>query len=289
MPKKEEKKEEKSVAEESTVAAEKEKGTASQEVQETQTPATDTNTVEPTTPQIPEPETTISMTPVGETPVQSSTPEQVPAQQTVQPTITTPSETLPIDQAGEKPIQETYPLADEIEKEALKKKSFFSSLLIFRNKKGKIILLILVILILLGLGAGTILNAKNEKLSFITKRSKTRETVQLSPTQAPIPTPTSEPVDKKTISIQVQNGNGESGVAGKMKNLLIENGYEGTIDTGNADNYDYTNTVLKVKKTKLGIEKDLRESISKDYTLSETTEELSEDSEYDIIIIVGAE
>lgn len=229
----------------------------------------------------------ITMEPISaEGPPEVQTPTSEPATNTQ----SAPSDTLPIDQIGEpKPTQETYPLADEIEKDATKKKSFLSSLLIFRNKKGKIILLILAVILIIGLAIGTIMNTNNEKLSFMKLNTKTRETVVLSPTQAPSPTPTTTAIDKTSLTIQVQNGSGESGVAGVMKDLLIENGYEGTIDTGNADNYDYTETIVKVKSTKASIEEELRTELSKNYTVSEEKEELEESSEYDIVIIVGSE
>lgn len=235
-----------------------------------------------------EKEKDITMEPVSVNPV--GTTETPPIITPSEPSTPTNPETLPIDQITDsKPVQETYPLADEIEKDAIKKKSFFSSLLIFRNKKGKIILLILVILLIIGLAAGTIMNTNNEKLSFMKLNNKTRETVVLSPTQPPSPTPTPVAVDKASLTIQVQNGSGESGVASEMKNFLAEKGYEGTIDTGNADNYDYTETVVKVKATKASIEETLRSDLSETYTLSEEKEELEDSSEYDIVIIVGAE
>ncbi len=237
-------------------------------------------TDEPTTPK-----TNISMdpiaTPAGETTVPAVGPVATPAAQSGVPAV---DETV-----AEKPTQETYPLADEIEKDAQKKRSLLSALLIFRNKKGKIILLCLVALLLVALAAGTILNSERDKLSFMNRNNKPRETVVLSPTQAPTATPVPAEVDKKTLKIEVQNGTGESGVAGKMKNLLVEKGYEGTIETGNADNYDYTETVLKIKKTKIGIQKELETDLSDDYTLSKSVENLEDDSDYDVVVIVGAE
>ena len=231
------------------------------------------------------PKTNISMdpiaTPAGDTSDPVVAPIATPAAQSGVPAV---DETV-----AEKPTQETYPLADEIEKDAQKKRSLLSALLIFRNKKGKIILLCLVALLLVALAAGTILNSERDKLSFMNRNNKPRETVVLSPTQAPIATPVPAEVDKKTLKIEVQNGTGESGVAGKMKNLLVEKGYEGTIETGNADNYDYTETVLKIKKTKIGIQKELETDLSDDYTLSKSVENLEDDSDYDVVVIVGAE
>lgn len=230
------------------------------------------------------PKTNISMDPIA-------TPAEATATPAVEPT--TPAAQSGIsaigEPAAEKPTLETYPLADEIEKDAQKKRSFLSTLLIFRNKKGKIILLCLIVLLLVALAAGTILNSKKDKLSFMNRNNKPRETVVLSPTQAPTPTPVPAEVDKKTLKIEVQNGTGESGVAGKMKNLLVEKGYEGTIETGNADNYDYTETVLKIKKTKIGIQKELETDLSEDYSLSKSVETLEDDSDYDVVIVVGAE
>lgn len=242
----------------------------------------------PETAESPEKTTTeIAMNPISATEETNTTPPM----DSESTTTTTPAlETLPIDQVtSEKAVQETYPLADEIEKDAMKKKSLFSSLLIFRNKKGKIVLLILGVLLIIGLAIGTVMNANNEKLSFMKMKTKTRETVVLSPTAAPSPSPTPVAVEKSSLSIQIQNGSGKSGVAGKMKDLLVEKGYTGSIDTGNADNYDYENTIVKIKPTKSAAESELRKDLSENYTLSEDQEKLEDSSEYDVIIIIGAE
>ncbi len=296
MPKKEEKKKE----EEKEVEQTPESSEATKEESETKdTPNDSTDETKsiselveenaPTKPEtLSEKSDAISMDPIAATAASPTEPQTQDTETTTG--NTTGPETLPIDQISEpKAVQETYPLADEIEKDGIKKKSFFSSFLIFRNKKGKIVLLILAVLLVIGLAVGTIMNANNEKLSFMKRDNKTRETVVLSPTQSPSPTPTPVAVNKESLTIEVQNGTGESGVAGKMKNFLVEKGYEGTIDTGNADNYDYTETVVKVKSTKTSIEEEIRRDLAESYTLSDEKEVLDDSSEYDVVIIVGAE
>jgi len=61
------------------------------------------------------------------------------------------------------------------------------------------------------------------------------------PTQAPTPTPPA----KSDIKIEVLNGSGVAGAAGKVKTYLEEKGYTVT-NTGNADKSSYTTTQLIV-------------------------------------------
>ena len=63
---------------------------------------------------------------------------------------------------------------------------------------------------------------------------------------SPAATPTAIPVQKSSIAIEIQNGNGEAGLAGKWKKVLTEAGYT-TITTGNADNYEYKTVIVQAK------------------------------------------
>lgn len=109
-----------------------------------------------------------------------------------------------------------------------------------------------------------------------------------TPSPSPSPTPTPAPVAKEDASVQVLNGSGQAGVAGTMQEFLEEAGYT-VSDTGNADNYDYEETEVSVKKSFEGLLKQLEEDLSEEYTIGSATADLPDDYEYDVRVIVGAE
>lgn len=109
-----------------------------------------------------------------------------------------------------------------------------------------------------------------------------------TPTSKLTPTPTAVAIklDKSTLRVSVQNGSGESGVAGKGSTILKTAGYN-VVSTGNADNYDYKNVTIKVKSTKKGFLPLLEKDLSKDYTIGDTSEDLVTDASYDALVIIG--
>ncbi len=112
-------------------------------------------------------------------------------------------------------------------------------------------------------------------------------TVTETPETSITPSPTEKAAAKKSEgpSIQVQNGSGEEGVAGKMKTALEDLGYD-KVETANADNFDYKNVTIKAKDS-ASAEATKMKSLLKDYTVEEEIATLSDDSEFDILVIVG--
>jgi len=102
-------------------------------------------------------------------------------------------------------------------------------------------------------------------------------------------TPTPEPTVAEKVaagpSIQVQNGSGTEGVAGKMQTALKDSGYD-AVTTGNADNFDHTGVAIKSKDSVLATAKKIKTQL-KDYTFDAEIAVLSEDSDFDIIVVVG--
>lgn len=139
--------------------------------------------------------------------------------------------------------------------------------------------------------------------AFLFLRPTSNKTKEPEPTVAPttvITEPTIIQDEKLTItpdptaavkkistgpSIQVQNGSGTEGVAGKMQTALQDKGYD-SVETGNADNFDYTGATIKAKDSALATAKKIKTQLT-DYTFAEEIAVLSEDSDFDIIIIVG--
>lgn len=92
-------------------------------------------------------------------------------------------------------------------------------------------------------------------------------------------------VNKGEIKIEVLNGNGIKGKALTIENLLKSNGFN-VLSTGNADNFNYTQTVIRYKKGKKEIADLAAEVISSVY-FPVLQEDVTDDSKADIVIVLG--
>ncbi|OGH41809.1 MAG: hypothetical protein A3H79_04600 [Candidatus Levybacteria bacterium RIFCSPLOWO2_02_FULL_36_8b] len=178
-----------------------------------------------------------------------------------------------------------------------------------KSSKGKRFLFILIVLIILG---GLAYTGKNLIGSKFQKAQKVEVTptpteevfptetptpeVTVTPTekaiQTPTPKPKADPVDKATglnredLTIEVQNGGGVVGAASKGADFLKSLGYH-VASTGNADNYDYENTVIKVKSDKSKYLPLLKKDLSANYSVGTSSEDLSASSSADALVIIG--
>ena len=116
-----------------------------------------------------------------------------------------------------------------------------------------------------------------------TPTPKSEEREEASPTATLTPV---DEVDKSELSIQALNGSGTGGAAGTLSDVLKKAGYTVSA-TGNADKFDYTETVIQIKKSKSSYTKGLVTDLAKEYAVSSETEELAESARYDAIVIVG--
>lgn len=116
----------------------------------------------------------------------------------------------------------------------------------------------------------------------------------VKPTTKPTATPTKSTtstidtasgLDRASLTIMVQNGGGVPGAASKAKTTLEGLGYT-VSGTGNADNFEYENTVIQVKSTKKAYLDLLKKDLAKSYTIGTTSATLTSGSA-DAIIIVG--
>ena len=111
------------------------------------------------------------------------------------------------------------------------------------------------------------------------------------PTSSPTPKSASNPIDKATgldrskLSVEVQNGSGEAGVAGKAAGILKDLGY--LASTGNADNFNYSNVTIQVKSTKSDYLALLKKDLSASYTIGSSSSDLSATSSADALVIIG--
>lgn len=98
------------------------------------------------------------------------------------------------------------------------------------------------------------------------------------------PDPTEEPVDISLFSVTILNGSGIAGEAGRIKTLLEDGGFT-VSKTGNADRYDYEETIVYTNKD---IPKQVTEKLQKLIgEFSVVTDELYDGEDATIVVIVG--
>lgn len=111
-------------------------------------------------------------------------------------------------------------------------------------------------------------------------------------TKAPIPRPTTSPIDKTTgldrreLSVEVKNGSGEVGVAGKVAEYLKSFGYK-ISGTSNADNFNYINVTVSVKSASANYLPVLKKDLNTQYSVGDTNSTLSASSSADAVVIIG--
>jgi hypothetical protein len=153
--------------------------------------------------------------------------------------------------------------------EAPKKKNFMWPILI---------IFVIAILLLVGIFIyknGARINAVKEEIV----KTKVTPTVTPEPTKA---------IDLTKYEIEVLNGSGVDGQASKEKAALEEAGF--TISSiGNADNSNYTDTVIKAKADvdKAFIGK-LKTTLESSFTVG-SAETLSSDSSVPVVVIIGTQ
>lgn len=125
-------------------------------------------------------------------------------------------------------------------------------------------------------------NSKKVTVGKQLEKSATPTAPEVEPTAV-----VSQEVKEDKYPIKVLNGSGIAGEASKIKEILEKEGFK-VSETGNAENYDYTDTVVQSKK---GIEKNflekLKSLIGKTYTLAKD-ELISASDSSDVIVIVGS-
>jgi len=92
-------------------------------------------------------------------------------------------------------------------------------------------------------------------------------------------------LDPSNLKASILNGSGTPGAAGDLAEVL-ESSEITDVDTGNADSYDYEQTVVSVKKGNDELYELVLTALQDDYSVTQG-DDLDEDSEYDVVIIVG--
>jgi hypothetical protein len=160
-----------------------------------------------------------------------------------------------------------------------------------QKKKGVFGKFLLITLISAGLvvalagGVYVYLNGVNQNTTDILEA-----TPEPAPLATPEPTASQTPVPKESLSIykvSVLNGSGKIGVAGVVKGLLEKGGFE-VGSTGNANNFDFTDTVISTKDSvPTGVVDTAKILLSNDYSVK-IGEPLLATSPNDIVVTVGS-
>jgi hypothetical protein len=150
-----------------------------------------------------------------------------------------------------------------------------------------------VAVVVMLLGGGVFMFAKNRGGSNVPGDqnsgvlSGTNEQPQTTVTVTPTPVPTVAQIEKADLKIRVENAAGISGLAARTQRFLENKGYTvAEIDT--ADESGRTDTLIKIKDSKKDFLTTITADMQSDYEVV-TESNLPEDSEFDIIIMAGAE
>ena len=101
----------------------------------------------------------------------------------------------------------------------------------------------------------------------------------------PIASPAGE-LKRDTLKIQVLNGSGVSGAAGKAQTYLEGLGYKDVV-TGNAISSDFTETEISIKNASKEYLDLLTTDLSKNYKVATGTSTLATTSKYDVVVTFG--
>jgi LytR cell envelope-related transcriptional attenuator len=160
------------------------------------------------------------------------------------------------------------------------------------KKKGqgffKIFLIILTVLSLFAVIAGGFYLYQKNLSNKGTQKEETNEAIVTeTPSASPTQAPETTKLDYSKYSLQIMNGSGVPGEAGKAKDLLTDYNFKSVV-TGNASSYGFEQTVISLKE---GIPDqvftDLSKSLNSTYDVKSTKEVLNDSSNFDIVVTVG--
>lgn len=154
---------------------------------------------------------------------------------------------------------------------------------------GKFLALFLTLLIIAALGGGVYYYRSNVEGNPLTQNetSKTEEKVETTPA-AQTPTPTIPQVDLSSLKVQILNGSGVAGEAGKAQSYLEKPGFK-SFKTGNASSFNFTDTTVALKaNTPEEVFTEAQKALSDYYqNVVKADKPLPESSEFDIVVTIG--
>lgn len=150
------------------------------------------------------------------------------------------------------------------------------------SNKGRILVIsiLLILLVIFAISLVRYLGSQKKSSPPVTSQSETP-----SPTPTVEPSPTSS-VSKKDLTITVQNGSGELGVAKSGSDFLKGLGYD-VSSSGNADKFDYKGVTIQIKADKKSFLATLKKDLSSKYTVSSESADLDSSFSTDALVIIG--
>lgn len=202
--------------------------------------------------------------------------EPVVVSNVVTETIEVVEGVIPQEVESEIQADSTSPLS-EFKEKMVEEEKFLSDTAPKRNYMWPILLIFIIVILLL---VGVFLY-KNGGINIKDKVN----VATLSPTPTVVPEPT-KAVDLTKYEIKIQNGGGVSGEASRQKVSLESEGFV-VSSVGNADNSDYTDTIIKAKaEVEKGFLDKLKSVLENTFTLGQV-EVLPEDSSVPVVVIIG--
>lgn len=162
-----------------------------------------------------------------------------------------------------------------------------------KSPTGKNILLVLIIFIILGglVGGGIYYyqNSLNKTEDSSVEITSAQPTVPPSMVES-TPTPEASSSAKlDSLKVNILNGSGKAGEAGKAADLLIAGGFvDANITKGNASSYDFTDTEVSVKGDADKTLFDQVKKLLKGYSVVKSATDLKSTSTYDVVVTVGS-
>jgi hypothetical protein len=158
--------------------------------------------------------------------------------------------------------------------------------------KGKFVAIALIVLILAALAGGVYYYRSNvgDSEPSDLKKEVTDVKVETSTTPAvtQTPAPTAAVIDLSKYKLQILNGAGVSGEAGKAQSYLQTAGFK-SFKTGNAATFNFVATEVSMKKdTPEEVFTKIKSSMESYYTeVKKSDKVLDEKSEFDVVVTVG--
>lgn len=168
-----------------------------------------------------------------------------------------------------------------------RKSSVMPEISMHRNNSKKPLMVWAIVTIIVAILTGGILFAVSRKGTTIPTLF-VRPTPTSTPAPTATPTPTPATVDKSSFEIQVLNGGGVAGAAGKMKTFLEDKGYK-VSGTGNTPDYTYDTTEIHGKTSETDAVANLKADLKDSYTLGTVDTALDASASADVQVIVGKE
>jgi hypothetical protein len=197
---------------------------------------------------------------------------------------TVPEDVPPVPE--EEPTSESEIRKEKVEElyQEAKESRVMPEISVHKNKPIASLFVWAIVTILVAILTGGILFAAAKKTSPIKLFARPTPTPTASPASTPTPTPAT--IDKASFDIEVFNGGGTPGAAGKMKTFLEDKGYK-VASTGNTAEYTYTTTEIHGKTTMKDAIANLEADLKDTYTLGTVAADLTASVSADVQVIVG--